>query len=106
MSNLISWGTVYCETWWGDTDRTTLSIQNDSAPTCFAPINDIAIAFQERVEDDGGVLEGYACLVAALQDLGEDNYYELWDTYILRMINDGATIESEDCLIDQLFNLN
>jgi hypothetical protein len=32
MSNLISWGTVYCETWWGDTDRTTLSIQNDSAP--------------------------------------------------------------------------
>jgi hypothetical protein len=83
-----------------------LSIQNESAPPCFAPINDIAIAFQERVEADGGVLEGYACLVAALQDLGEDNYYELWDTYILRMINDGATIESEDCLIDQLFNLN
>jgi hypothetical protein len=83
-----------------------LSIQNESAPPCFAPINDIAIAFQERVEADGGVLEGYACLVAALQDLGEDNYYELWDTYILRMINDGATIESEDCLIEKLFNLN
>ena len=106
MSNLISWGDVYCSTWFGDTDQTTLSIQNESAPPCFAPINDIALAFQARVEADGGVLEGYDCLVAALQDLGEDNYYELWDTYILRMINDGATIESEDCLIDQLFNLN
>ncbi len=106
MSNLISWGDIYCSSWWGDTDRTTLSIQNESAPPCFAPANDIALAFQARVEADGGVLEGYACLVAALQDLGEDNYYELWDTYILRMINDGATIESEDCLIEKLFNLN
>ena len=106
MSNLISWGVAYCDSWFGDTDRTTLSIQNLSAPPCFAPINDIAIAFRERVEADGGTLEGYACLVAALQDLGEDNYYELWDTYILRMTEDGATIESRQCLIDHLFNLN
>jgi hypothetical protein len=106
MSNLISWGDIYCSTWWGDTDRTTLSIQNESAPPCFAPINDIAIAFRERVEADGGVLEGYNCLVAALQDLGEDNYYELFDTYIQRMTDDGATLEGRDCLIEQLFNLN
>ena len=106
MSNLISWGDIYCSSWWGDTDRTTLSIQNESAPPCFAPANDIALAFQARVEADGGVLEGYACLVAALQDLGEDNYYELFDTYIQRMTDDGATLEGRDCLVEQLFNLN
>ena len=106
MSNLINWGSSYCVTWFGDTDRTTLSIQNLAAPPCFAPANKIAEDFRDRVEADGGTLEGYYCLVAALQDLGEDNYYEIWDTYILRMTNDGATIEAEDCLIDQLFNLN
>jgi hypothetical protein len=106
MSNLISWGDIYCSTWWGDTDQTTLSIQNESAPPCFAPANDIAEAFLARVEADGGVLEGYDCLVAALQDLGEDDYYEIWDTYILRMTEDGATLEGRECLIDNLFNLN
>ena len=106
MSNLISWGAIYCETWWGDTDRTTLSIQNESAPPCFAPINDIAIVFRDRVIADGGTFEGYACLVAALQDLGEDNYYELFDTYIQRMTDDGATLEGRVCLVEQLFNLN
>ena len=106
MANLISWAAIYCETWWGDTDQTTLSIQNESVPPCFAPINDIALAFLDRVEADGGVLEGYDCLVAALQDLGEDNYYELFDTYIQRMTDDGAMLEGRDCLVEQLFNLN
>jgi len=44
--------------------------------------------------------------VAALQDLGEDNYYELFDTYIQRMTDDGATLEGRECLVEQLFNLN
>jgi hypothetical protein len=87
-------------------DETTLSIQNESAPPCFAPVNDIAIYFEERVLADGGTFEGYDCLVAALQDLGEDTYYDIFDTYIQRMTDDGATLEGEECLIDQLFILN
>ena len=106
MSNLIGWGVVYCSTWFGQVDETTLSIQNESAPPCFAPVNDIAIYFEERVLADGGTFEGYDCLVAALQDLGEDTYYDLFDTYIQRMTDDGATLEGEECLIDQLFILN
>ena len=106
MANLIGWGSIYCATWFGQTDETTLSIQNAAAPTCFAPANDIAIYFRDRVLADGGTFEGYDCLVAALQDLGEDTYYDLFDTYIQRMTDDGATLEGEECLIDQLFILN
>jgi hypothetical protein len=106
VSNLIGWGVVYCSTWFGQVDETTLSIQNESAPPCFAPANDIAIYFEERVLADGGTFEGYDCLVAAIQDLGEDTYYDLFDTYIQRMTDDGATLEGEECLIDQLFILN
>ena len=106
MSNLVSWGIVYCSTWFGQADETTLSIQNESAPPCFAPANEIVDQFVTHVEADGGVVEGYDCLVAALQDLGEDTYYDIFDTYIQRMTDDGATLEGEECLIDQLFILN
>ena len=106
MSNLVSWGIIYCSTWFGQADETTLSIQNASAPPCFSPANKIANAFVERVEADGGVVEGYNCLVAALQDLGVQTYYDVFDTYIQRMTDDGATLEGEQCLIDQLFILN
>ena len=106
MANLIGWGSIYCATWFGQTDETTLSIQNESAPPCFAPANQIVDAFQERVEADGGTFEGYDCVVAALQDLGENTYYDIFDTYIQRMTDDGATLEGEQCLIDQLFILN
>ena len=106
MSNLIGWGIVYCSTWFGQADETTLSIQNESAPPCFAPANEIVDQFVTPGEADGGVVEGYDCLVAALQDLGEDTYYDIFDTYIQRMTDDGATLEGEECLIDQLFILN
>jgi hypothetical protein len=45
MANLISWGVVYCSTWFGQVDETTLSIQNESAPPCFAPANEIVDQF-------------------------------------------------------------
>ena len=106
MANLINWGKIYCSTWFGDTDRTTLSIQNESAPPCFAPVSVITDAFRARVIADGGLFEAYDCLVAALQDLGEDNFYEVFDTYILRMTDDGAILENRDCLVNELFNLN
>lgn len=106
MANLIHWGIIYCSTWFGQVDETTLSIQNQSAPPCFSPANDIVNQFQTRVLNDGGQLEGYDCLVAALQALGENTYYDIFDTYILRMTNDGATIEGEQCLINELFILN
>lgn len=106
MANFVSWGVIYCSTWFGQADETTLSIQNESAPPCFAPANDIVTPFVARVEADGGIVEGYDCLVAALQDLGEDTYYDIFDTYIQRMTDDGATLEGEECLIDQLFILN
>ena len=106
MANLISWGVVYCSTWFGQVDETTLSIQNESAPPCFAPANEIVDQFEDRILLDGGTLEGYDCLVAAIQDLGEDTYYDIFDTYIQRMTDDGATLEGEECLIDQLFILN
>jgi len=80
MANLISWGIIYCSSWFGQTDETTLSIQNESAPPCFAPANEIVDQYVTRVETDGGVVEGYDCLVAAIQDLGEDTYYDIFDT--------------------------
>lgn len=106
MANLISWGKVYCYTWFGDTDRTTLSIQNASAPPCFAPANLIAEEYRDRVLAAGGTVEGYDCLVAAIQDLGEENYYEVFGTYFERMRESGATVEGEACAINQLFELN
>jgi hypothetical protein len=83
-----------------------LSIQNESAPPCFSPANEIVDQYVTRVTNDGGVVEGYDCLVAAIQDLNEDTYYDIFDTYIQRMTDDGATLEGEECLIDQLFILN
>ena len=106
MANSISWGIIYCSTWFGQVDETTLSIQNQSAPPCFTPANEIVEQFETRVLNDGGTFEGFDCLTAALQDLGEDTYYDIFDTYIQRMTDDGATLEGEECLIDQLFILN
>ena len=106
MSNLVSWGVIYCSTWFGQADETTLSIQNESAPPCFAPAQDIVDQFRTRVENDGGTFEAFDCTTAAVQDLMEENFYDIFDTYIQRMTDDGATLEGEECLIDQLFILN
>ncbi len=69
-------------------------------------LHEIVDQYVTRVTNDGGVVEGYDCLVAAIQDLNEDTYYDIFDTYIQRMTDDGATLEGEECLIDQLFILN
>ena len=106
MSQFISWGIVYCSTYFGQVDETTLSIQNQSAPPCFAPARFIVDQFETRVLTDGGTFEAFACVTAALQDMGEETYFDIFDTYIQRMTDDGATLEGEDCLISQLFILN
>jgi hypothetical protein len=106
VANLIGWGKVYCSTWFGDSDLTTLSIQNKSAPPCFAPANKIVDQYVTYVANNAGTFEGYNCLVQLLQDGGEENFYDIFDTYIQRMTDDGATIQSQQCLIDQLFILN
>ena len=106
MSQFISWGVVYCSTWFGQVDETTLSIQNKSAPPCFAPANEIVDQYVTYVANNAGTFEGYNCLVQLLQDGGEETYYDIFDTYIDRMTEDGATIQSQQCLINQLFILN
>jgi hypothetical protein len=106
MANSISWGIIYCSTWFGQVDETTISIQNESAPPCFAPANEIVDQYATYVANNAGTLEGYNCLVQLLQDGGEENYYDIFDTYIDRMLEDGATVESQQCLINELFILN
>ena len=87
-------------------DETTLSIQNKSAPVCFAPASEIVDQYMTYVANNAGTFEGYDCLVQLLQDGGEETYYDIFDTYIDRMTEDGATIQSQQCLINQLFILN
>jgi len=106
MANLISWGVIYCSSWFGQTDETTISIQNESAPLCFTPANEIVDQYNTYVTNNGGVYENTTCLTAFLQDIGEDDYYEIFDTYFLRMTDDGATIEGLACATQQLFILN
>ena len=106
MANSISWGIIYCSTWFGQVDETTISIQNESAPVCFAPANEIVDQYMTYVANNAGTFEGYNCLVQLLQDGGEETYYDIFDTYIDRMTEDGATIQSQQCLINQLFILN
>ena len=36
MSNSIDWGSIYCETWWGDVAN-ELTLHIDSQPNCFVP---------------------------------------------------------------------
>lgn len=83
-----------------------MSIQNLSAPPCFAPAGVIAAIYRDRVLAAGGVVEGYNCLIGAIQDLGEQNYYEVFEIYFQRMRESGATVEGEACAINQLFDLN
>lgn len=100
MSN---WGKIYCDTYWGKTSLTTLSIQNEAAIACFAPAGDYVDQFATRVEGDGGTIEG--CAVKGLQGLGMLNYYEVFGSYTNRMVEDGAVVET-NCLNDKLFELN
>lgn len=100
MSN---WGKIYCETYWGKTSRTTISIQNEAAIACFAPAKDYVAQFTTRVEGDGGQVEG--CAVKGLQGLGMLNYYDVFASYSDRMVEDGAVVET-NCLNDKLFELN
>lgn len=100
MSN---WGKIYCDTYWGKTSLTTLSIQNEAAIACFAPANDYVDQFAARAEADGGTIDG--CAVKALQELGMLNYYDVFGSYTNRMLQKGAVVESS-CLNDKLFELN
>lgn len=106
MSN---WGKIYCETYWGKTSRTTLSIQNEAAIACFAPAKDYVAQFKTRIandilplKDNGGIYDG--CLEKGLQGLGMLNYYDVFASYENRMVEDGAVVEG--CLTDKLFELN
>jgi len=45
------------------------------------------------VANNAGTFEGYNCLVQLLQDGGEENFYDIFDTYIDRMLEDGATMQ-------------
>jgi hypothetical protein len=62
----MSWGQIYCETYWGKRSQTTLSIQNEAAIACFAPANDYVDQFTTRLEADGGSIE--AVLLRAYKD--------------------------------------
>lgn len=72
-------------------------------------VNIIARAYSNRVIDDGGVMESYQCLLNQLTDLsilGSTNPVSGIFFFINRWIADGATIESEACFENAVFELN
>jgi hypothetical protein len=63
----MSWGKIYCSTWWGDYDNVRHSIPDK--PPCMQ--EEIVANYAVRVEADGGVVEASQCLhdfIEFLQD--------------------------------------
>ena len=65
---LAGYGSIYCDTWFGDYRNIEHSIPN--APDC--TYYQYAQGFVDRVEADGGTLESVRCVAGELQFL-KDN---------------------------------
>ena len=62
----MSWGAIYCRSWWGDYKNVQHSIPDK--PDCMLPV--IVQEFITRVEADGGTVEGKECITNALVEMG------------------------------------
>jgi hypothetical protein len=62
----MSWGKIYCSTWWGSYETIRYSIPNQS--DCMHPDEQVG-DYVIRVYADGGVFEAKACLIDQLTTL-------------------------------------
>ncbi len=69
MANNINWGEVYCSSYFGDEDYNTRSLTGDGIPACFNNAYTYADAYEIRVTNDSGTIEGYTCLEGAIDIL-------------------------------------
>jgi hypothetical protein len=69
MANFISWGVVYCSSYFGDEDYNTRTLTGDGVPACFDNAFTYAEKYSVRVVADGGTVEAFACLVDAIDRL-------------------------------------
>lgn len=68
-----------------------------------SPYSDTAISFRRRVNADGGVIEGLACLDRAISSLPQINENrKIFELYQARVISDGGTTEGFSCVVDAL----
>lgn len=67
----MSWGKIYCSTWWGDWRNIKNSILISQRPDCvkyIPPVPD----YIARVVADGGTAEAGICASNSIENLKED----------------------------------
>lgn len=60
--------------------------------------------FSERVTTDSGTMEAETCVTNALIALGSVSYYDLFELYKKRMLEDGAVIDNP-CFDELMYSL-
>ena len=90
----MSFGAIYCKTWWGDYKNIQHSIPHK--PDCLypPPVQD----FINRVEADGGTVEAKDCVTNIILGMG---YVELPAStvrFIERVEADGGVVEAVECI--------
>ena len=100
--NQKGYGSIYGSTWWGSGNAFTNSISWGSA---MFYILDPA-EFQNRVEEDGGYVEGFECVSRSLRTFGQaDQGRQLFDAYDARCEAAGGDAEARTCTINELNEL-
>jgi|GEM_PF-4631348 len=62
--------------------------------------------FGDRVSVDGGTIEAYQCVAAAILNSPTVSIgRQLFDAYNLRVVAASGTTEGKDCTINELYNL-
>ena len=101
----MSFGAIYCQTWWGDYKNVQYSISDK--PDCMLPSAEQN--FITRTEADGATVEGKECLANSLLDLGYDANNNKTDiivqAYAVRVAADSGTLESRTCVENTIYNL-
>lgn len=64
----MSWGAIYCKTWWGD--RANIQYSIPQKPDCL--LDETTKEYIDRVGLDGGTIEAKKCLDDALYKYGFD----------------------------------
>lgn len=87
----MSFGKIYCSTWWGDYRNIQRSIIDK--PDCILP--DPLQYYITRVENAGGTVDAKECVANLMIDRDWVPY-----SYIQRVELAGGTIENKDCFIE------
>ena len=102
VNNFIDWGYIHALSY-GHPETNLTGDDNTGARL-------LADAYVARVEADGGVVEGYLCLVDKIAALGIDSledYQALIATqdYVARVLADAGIVESSSCVEDNILTL-